>query len=157
MKYVILHNIRSKYNVGAIFRTADAARVTKIFLTGYTPSPVDRFGRIDQEIKKTSLGAVATVPFEYVADVEMVVVTLKQQGVEIVAVEIAPGSISLYDYKPAGHVAYIFGNEVEGVTKGVLGFADHILEIPMGGMKESLNVSVTAGVVLLHHPYDVYV
>ncbi len=154
MKYVILHNIRSKYNVGAIFRTADAARVTKIFLTGYTPSPVDRFGRIDSEIKKTSLGAVATVPFEYVADVEMVVVTLKQQGVEIVAVEIAPGSISLYDYKPAGHVAYIFGNEVEGVTKDVIELADQILEIPMGGIKESLNVSVTAGVVLLHHPYD---
>jgi 23S rRNA (guanosine2251-2'-O)-methyltransferase len=154
MKYVILHNIRSKYNVGAIFRTADAARVTKIFLTGYTPSPRDRFGRIDQEIQKTSLGAVDTVPFEYVAGVETVVTILKEQGVDIVAVEIAPGSVSLYDYTPAEHVAYIFGNEVEGVTKDVIGLADQILEIPMGGIKESLNVSVTAGVVLLHHPYD---
>jgi tRNA G18 (ribose-2'-O)-methylase SpoU len=154
MKYVILHNIRSKYNVGAIFRTADAARVTKIFLTGYTPSPVDRFGRVDSEIKKTSLGAVATVPFEYVSDVETVLMSLKQQGVEIVAVEIAPGSISLYDYKPAEYVAYIFGNEVEGVPSDILDRVDTVLEIPMGGMKESLNVSVTAGVVLLHHPYD---
>jgi tRNA G18 (ribose-2'-O)-methylase SpoU len=153
MRYVILHNIRSKYNVGAIFRTTDAARVTKVFLTGYTPSPQDRFGRVDTEIMKTSLGAVDTVPFEYVPAIEMVLERLKGEGVEIVAVEIAEGSVSLYDYKPAPSVAYIFGNEVEGVTKEVLAFADHILEIPMGGAKESLNVSVTAGVVLLHHPY----
>jgi tRNA G18 (ribose-2'-O)-methylase SpoU len=155
MKYVILHNIRSKYNVGAIFRTADAARVSKVFLTGYTPSPKDRFGRVDTEITKTSLGAVDTVPFEYVEAIETVLERLKGEGVEIVAVEIAEGSVSLYDYKPAAKVAYIFGSEVEGVTHDVLGAADYILEIPMGGMKESLNVSVTAGVVLLHHPYDV--
>ncbi len=155
MRYVILHNIRSKYNVGAIFRTADAARVTTLFLTGYTPSPKDRFGRVDQEIMKTSLGAVETVPYEYVPTVEAVVERLQREGVEIVAVEIAPGSVSLYDYQPARDVAYIFGSEVEGVPKSVLEKVDRILEIPMGGMKESLNVSVTAGVVLLHHPYDV--
>ncbi len=154
MRYVILHNIRSKYNVGAIFRTADAARVTKVFLTGYTPSPKDRFGRVDTEIMKTSLGAVDTVPYEYVSHIEIVVERLKREGVEIIAVEIAEGSVSLYDYKPAQSVAYIFGNEVEGVPKDLLELADHILEIPMGGTKESLNVSVTAGVVLLHHPYD---
>ncbi|MBP9717142.1 MAG: TrmH family RNA methyltransferase [Candidatus Pacebacteria bacterium] len=155
MRYVILHNIRSKYNVGAIFRTADAARVTKIFLSGYTPSPQDRFGRVDQEIMKTSLGAVDAVPFEYVPAIETMLERLKAEGVEIVAVEIAEGSVSLYDYKPAPDVAYIFGSEVEGVPKDILTFADRILEIPMGGQKESLNVSVTAGVVLLHHPYDV--
>ncbi len=154
MRYVILHNIRSKYNVGAIFRTADAARVTKVFLTGYTPSPKDRFGRVDTEIMKTSLWAVDTVPYEYVSHIEIVVERLKREGVEIIAVEIAEGSVSLYDYKPAQSVAYIFGNEVEGVPKDLLELADHILEIPMGGTKESLNVSVTAGVVLLHHPYD---
>jgi 23S rRNA (guanosine2251-2'-O)-methyltransferase len=153
MRYVILHNIRSKYNVGAIFRTADAARVSKLFLTGYTPSPKDRFCRVDQEIMKTSLGAVETVPFEYVPTIETVLEKLKSEGVEIVAVEIAEGSVSLYDYTPAPDVAYIFGNEVEGVTPDVLQLVDHILEIPMGGQKESLNVSVTAGVVLLHHPY----
>lgn len=154
MRYVILHNIRSKYNVGAIFRTADAARVSKIFLTGYTPSPLDRFGRVDTEIMKTSLGAADTVSFEYVATIETVLERLKADGVEVVAVEIADGSVSLYDYKPAQNVAYIFGNEVEGVPKDVLDRVDHILEIPMGGQKESLNVSVTAGVVLLHHPYE---
>jgi tRNA G18 (ribose-2'-O)-methylase SpoU len=157
MRYVILHNIRSKYNVGAIFRTADAARVSTIFLTGYTPSPKDRFGRVDQEIMKTSLGAVDTVSFEYVPAIETVLERLKAEGVEIVAVEIAEGSVSLYDYTPAPNVAYIFGSEVEGVPKEVLSLADRILEIPMGGQKESLNVSVTAGVVLLHHPYDVFV
>jgi tRNA G18 (ribose-2'-O)-methylase SpoU len=154
MKYVILHNIRSKYNVGAIFRTADAARVSKIFLTGYTPSPQDRFGRVDTEIMKTSLGAVDMVPYEYVASIETVLVRLKAEEVEVVAVEIAKGSVSLYEYKPAQTVAYIFGNEVEGVPRDVLDRVDHILEIPMGGQKESLNVSVTAGVVLLHHPYE---
>lgn len=154
MRYVILHNIRSKYNVGAIFRTADAARVSKVFLTGYTPAPKDRFGRVDAEIQKTSLGAAAVITSEQSADVIEVVNRLKADGVEIVAVEIAPHSISLYDYEPKKEVAYIFGNEVEGVSRELLELADVVLEIPMGGLKESLNVSVTAGVVLLHHPYD---
>mgnify|MGYP000735805879 CR=1 FL=1 len=153
MRYVILHNIRSKYNVGAIFRTADAARVTKIYLSGYTPTPIDRFGRVDTEIKKTSLGAVDTVAWEQVIDTHLAMKTLKAAGVEIVAVEIAPSSISLYDYQPKELVAYILGSEVEGIPDDILREADVILEIPMGGIKESLNVSVTAGVVLLHHPY----
>lgn len=154
MRYVILHNIRSKYNVGAIFRTADAARVDKIFLVGYTPAPQDRFGRVDHEIQKTSLGAVDTVAWETVPDVTPLITTLKGSGVEIVAVEIAPSSVSLYDFKPTKDIAYIFGAEVDGVPKEILTLADSILEIPMGGQKESLNVSVTAGVVLLHHPYE---
>ncbi len=153
MRYVILHNIRSKYNVGAIFRTADAARVTKIYLSGYTPTPTDRFGRVDAEIKKTSLGAVDAVAWEQVTDTQEAIKTLKAAGVEIVAVEIAPGSVSLYDYQPQAQVAYILGSEVEGISADILREADVILEIPMGGIKESLNVSVTAGVVLLQHPY----
>ncbi|MFM2339511.1 MAG: hypothetical protein RLZZ360_147 [Candidatus Parcubacteria bacterium] len=154
MRYVILYNIRSKYNVGAIFRTADAAKVSKLFLVGHTPAPQDRFGRIDTEIQKTSLGATMSVSWESVVDGKALIERLQADGVEVVAVEIAPGSISLYDYKPAEHVAYIFGNEVEGVPSDILDRVDTILEIPMGGIKESLNVSVTAGVVLLHHPYD---
>ncbi len=152
MRYAILHNIRSKYNVGAIFRTADAAGVDKLYLAGYTPAPRDRFGRDDQEIMKTSLGAVTSVPGEQVVAVEDVCKELQAKGVMVVAVEIAPGSVSLYDFMPPPNVAYIFGNETEGVPEAVLQAADVILEIPMRGQKESLNVSVTAGVVLLHHP-----
>ncbi len=154
MRYVILDNIRSKYNVGAIFRTADAAGVTAIYLVGCTPTPIDRFGRIDTEIQKTSLGATTTVSWEYVSDIEAAIVSLRAKGVEIVAVEIAPHSVSLYDYQPKEKVAYIFGNEVGGISATTQVLADVVLEIPMHGMKESLNVSVTAGVVLLHHPYD---
>jgi 23S rRNA (guanosine2251-2'-O)-methyltransferase len=152
MRYAILHDIRSKYNVGAIFRTADAAGVEKIFLTGYTPAPRDRFGRTDQEIDKTSLGASLSVPWEQVPSIEVLIANLKAAGVCVVAVEIAPGSVSLYDFVPPPRVAYIFGNETEGIPPAVLALADEILEIPMAGQKESLNVSVTAGVVLLHHP-----
>lgn len=152
MRYAILHDIRSKYNVGAIFRTADAAGVEKIFLTGYTPAPRDRFGRVDSEIEKTSLGAAATMAWEQVPEVEELVKALQSQGVTVVAVEIAPGSVSLYDFVPPERVAYIFGNETEGIAPSLLGQVDAVLEIPMLGQKESLNVSVTAGVVLLHHP-----
>ena len=153
MRYAILYNIRSKYNVGAIFRTADAAKVDCLYLVGHTPTPRDRFGRVDAEIQKTSLGAVETVPYAYVTDIVTLIQKLQADGVSVVAVEIASGSVSLYDYTPSEKVAYIFGNEVEGIPADILMLSDTILEIPMGGMKESLNVSVTAGVVLLHHPY----
>jgi 23S rRNA (guanosine2251-2'-O)-methyltransferase len=143
--------MRSKYNVGAIFRTADAAGVEKIFLTGYTPAPHDRFGRIDHEIEKTSLGAAATMSWEQVSDVEELVKVLQSDGVMVVAVEIAPGSVSLYDFVPPERVAYIFGNETAGIEASLLAAVDTVLEIPMLGQKESLNVSVTAGVVLFHH------
>ncbi len=154
MRYVILDNVRSSYNVGAIFRTADAAGVTKIFLTGYTPCPVDRFGRVVPEIEKTSLGASAMIPWES-GTIESVIAMLRTSGVNIVAVEQSPASVSLYDFEPPTEVAYIFGNEVEGVSTETCSQADTIIEIPMAGQKESLNVSVTAGVVLLHHPYVV--
>lgn len=154
MRCAILHNIRSKYNVGAIFRTADAARVDTLFLTGYTPAPHDRFGRIDTEIEKTSLGAARFVPSEKVDSIHDLITQLQADGVLVVAVEIAPGSVSLYDFTPPAKVAYIFGNETEGIDESVLKQADVVLAIPMLGQKESLNVSVTAGVVLLHHPYD---
>jgi tRNA G18 (ribose-2'-O)-methylase SpoU len=152
MRYAILHNIRSKYNVGAIFRTADAAGVEKLYLTGYTPAPRDRFGRIDPEIEKTSLGATASVAWEQVPSVEELIAQLQSVGVHVTAVEIAPGSVSLYDFVPPKRVAYIFGNETEGIASTLLERVDSVVEIPMLGKKESLNVAVTAGVVLLHHP-----
>lgn len=150
MKYIILEDIRSAYNVGAIFRTADASGVAKVFLVGYTPAPIDRFGRPQGEIEKTSLGASSTVPWEQVATTKEIIERLQADGVTVVAVELAEGSVSLKGFKEPEHVAYIVGNEVDGVAKDTLTLADTIVELPMLGDKESLNVSVTAGIVLYH-------
>ena len=150
MKYIILENIRSAYNVGAIFRTADATGVTKVFLTGYTPAPVDRFGRPQPEIEKTSLGASKTTPWEKVDSIAALIVRLQNEGATVVAVELAEGSVPLKEFIEPEHVAYIVGNEIDGVSKEVLELADVIVELPMLGQKESLNVSVTAGVILYH-------
>src|SRR6056297_4356523 len=136
--YLILHNIRSAYNVGAIFRTADGAGVKKIFLTGYTPSPTDRFGRTQNEIDKTSLGASQTVPWEQV-DIVDIIAALKTDRVTVVAAEQTPASIVISDFVVPEQVAYIFGNEVDGVPTDVLDRADMAVAIPMRGQKESLN------------------
>lgn len=152
MCYVILHNIRSSHNVGAIFRSSDGAGVVKIFLTGYTPAPLDRFGRPVGEIVKTSLGASATVPWGQAVDIVPIITQLQAEGVKVVAVEQAETSVSLFDFIQPENVAYIFGNEITGITPDVLALCDQIVEIPMQGEKESLNVSVTAGIVLFQRP-----
>ncbi len=150
--YIVLHNIRSAQNVGSIFRTADACGISKIFLSGYTPRPTDRFGREVGTISKTALGAEKTISWTYYTQVSSIFKKLKKEGVKIIAVEQDEKSI---DYKkinpPAGgkgDIAFIFGNEVKGVSKQLLKQCDQIVEIPMKGKKESLNVSVTAGIVL---------
>ena len=148
MKYIILEDIRSAYNVGAIFSTADASGVSKVFLTGYTPAPIDRFGRPQPEILKTSLGASATMAWEQVATTKEIIERLQASGVTVAAVELAKGSIPLKEFIEPEHVAYIVGNEVDGVAKETLTLADVIVELPMLGQKESLNVSVTAGIIL---------
>lgn len=150
MKQVILHNIRSHYNVGAIFRTADGAGVSKIYLVGYTPAPKDRFGRSVPEISKTALGAEESVAWEVTEDILPLIKTLQRDGVKVVAVEQSPDSTKLYDFKVPASVAYIFGSETEGLPESVLDAVDEVLELPMLGMKESLNVSVTVGIVLYH-------
>lgn len=149
-RYVILHNIRSAYNVGSVFRTADGAGVSTIFLSGYTPAPKDRFGRENPEIKKTSLGATETVPFEVVPDIQALLTRLKAEGVEIVAVEQTPTAIDYKSYIPTQDCVFIFGNEVTGVEEDVLRESDVHIQLPMRGIKESLNVSVCAGIVLFH-------
>lgn len=149
-KYLILENIRSAYNVGAIFRTADATGVVKIFLVGYTPRPIDRFGREQTEIAKTSLGASAEVDWEYCEQVEKVLEKIQSEKCSLVAIEQTNTSVSLSDFSLPDKVAYCLGNEIDGVSKEVLEAADTIVEIPMLGTKESLNVSVAAGVVLYH-------
>ncbi len=149
-KILILDNIRSAHNVGSIFRTSDGAGVVHIYVCGYTPAPIDRFGRSVAEIKKTSLGASESVPWTAVADTDVaaLVTRLKAEGYMIVAVEQAEGSCSLYDFTVPEKVVYVLGNEIDGVSPVGLAAADVVLEIPMRGMKESLNVSVCAGIVL---------
>lgn len=148
--YVILEDIRSTYNVGAIFRTADAAGVERVLLAGYTPRPVDRFGRPVGAIQKTSLGASETVAWEACSDIVDRIRQLQAAGVTVVAVEQTSKSVSLSEFTPPPAVAYVFGNEVDGVSAAVLAAVDQVVEVPMRGAKESLNVSVCAGVVLFH-------
>jgi tRNA G18 (ribose-2'-O)-methylase SpoU len=150
VKYVILENIRSAHNVGSIFRTADGAGVTKIFLVGYTPRPLDRFGRVQKEIQKTSLGASESIVWEYSETIEPVLALLKTENITVVAVEQSPQAVLLHEFTVPENVAYVFGNEVEGVDGKVLAVADTIVELPMRGQKESLNVSVVAGIILYH-------
>jgi len=147
---VILHNIRSAYNVGSIFRTADGAGVSMVYLTGYTPAPFDRFGRVQQEIQKTSLGASETVPYESVPDIYELFSILHDKDVAIVAVEQTKSAVDYRTYVQKKDTAYIFGNEVTGIEEAVLKGVDTHIEVPLVGQKESLNVSVTAGVVLFH-------
>ena len=147
---VILDNIRSTFNVGSIFRTADALGVGEIILGGTTPAPIDRFGRERKDIAKVSLGAEKSVPWKYEKDVLITIKKLKKDGYKLIAIEQAEKSV---DYKKVkldkkDKVAFVLGAEVEGVSKEILKLADVIAEIPMLGMKESLNVSVSFGVAL---------
>jgi len=145
---VLLHNIRSAYNVGSIFRTADAAGVAKLFLSGYTAQPTDRFGRARVDIAKVALGAEKHVPWEYKKNPYAVLAALRKEGWHIAGVEQAPGSIDYRKFKLKKPTLFILGNEVNGVPTGLLKKSDDVLEIPMRGKKESLNVSVAAGIVL---------
>lgn len=149
-KFVILDNVRSAHNVGSIFRTADGAGVEKIFLIGVTPCPIDRFGRKQPEIMKTSLGAAETVPWEHKSDDEALelIRQLQSGGVTVVAIEQTPSSISLDQFQVPNKVAYVFGNEIDGVQPALIDASDKVVEIRMKGKKESLNVSVTTGIVL---------
>ncbi|MEN9621639.1 MAG: hypothetical protein RLZZ67_73 [Candidatus Parcubacteria bacterium] len=146
--YLLLHDIRSVYNVGAIFRTADAVGVTKIYLTGYTPTPVDRFNQPRPDFAKCALGSEKTVAWEYAKSPTALITRLKKEGIQVIAVEQSKTSIDYKKVKPAQKTLVVLGNEVTGVSKSILKKSDIIAEIPMRGMKESLNVSVSAGIVL---------
>ena len=146
--FLLLHNIRSAYNVGAIFRTADAVGVSKIYLSGYTPAPVDRFGRQRKDISKVSLGAEKVVDWECVKDVHDLIKRMKKDKVKIIGLEQYERSIDYRKAKITGRNLIIIGNEVDGMEKGILDLCDEIVEIPMKGKKESLNVSVAVGIFL---------
>jgi 23S rRNA (guanosine2251-2'-O)-methyltransferase len=145
---VVLDNIRSVHNVGAIFRTADALGVDKIFLCGITPAPIDRFGRERNDLHKAALGAEKTVSWDHHSSTLLCVEQLKREGYSVVCVEQAKNSIDYKTVIPKNKTVFVFGNELGGISKDVLNYADYVAEIEMIGSKESLNVSVAFGVVM---------
>lgn len=145
---VILHNIRSVENVGAMFRTADAAGINKIYLTGYTPTPLDRFGRKRRDLTKSALGAEEFIPWEQRKNIFPFLAKLQKEKFLIIGIEQAKNSIDYKKVKLQSKNAFIVGAEVIGIPQKVLEKCDIIAEIPMKGKKESLNVSVALGVVL---------
>jgi tRNA G18 (ribose-2'-O)-methylase SpoU len=141
---VVLDNIRSLNNIGSVFRTSDAFRIACIHLCGITACPPHR------EIHKTALGATESVSWKYYPETEDSVTELKKSGHEIIVVEQTTGSTLLteMEWDVDKKMAIIFGNEVKGVQQKVVDMADSCLEIPQLGTKHSLNVSVSAGIVL---------
>ena len=142
--HVVLDNIRSLNNIGSVFRTADAFMAAHIHLCGITATPPHR------DIQKTALGATESVPWTYHANTMEAINALKNQGVQVWAVEQAEGSTLLQDWgaTPGSRVALVFGNEVKGVAQEIVDLCDGVLEIPQHGIKHSLNISVSAGMVL---------
>jgi len=138
----VLENVRSAYNVGSVFRTADAFLIEAIYITGYTAKPPHK------EIKKTALGAEETVEWKHFPSAKEAVETLKQGGYKVFAIEQVENSISLEKFDAAGKIAVIFGNEVSGVEQSTIALCDGTIEIPQLGMKHSLNIATAAGVVL---------
>jgi 23S rRNA (guanosine2251-2'-O)-methyltransferase len=148
MNILILNDIRSVENVGAMFRTADAAGIDKIYLTGYTPTPLDRFGRKRKDLAKSALGAEEFVAWEAKKSILPLITKLKKDGFQIIAIEQDEKSIDYKKVKLKKKNAFLVGTEVTGIPKNVLQKCDLIAEIPMKGKKESLNVSVALGVAL---------
>lgn len=139
---IVLDNIRSLSNVGAFFRTADAFRISELFLCGITACPPHR------EIHKTALGADETVKWRYFSTTKEACQQLKVEGYSIFAVEQIEGSVPLQDFVFEPQSAYILGNEVDGVGEEVLPYCNGAIELPQEGTKHSLNVSVCAGIVM---------
>ena len=141
---VVLDNVRSLHNVGSVFRTSDAFRVECIMLCGITATPPSA------EIHKTALGAEDVVDWKYYESTMDAVAELRSQGYRIYSIELCQGSIALQDFvtAPGERYAVVLGNEVKGVQQDVVDASDGAIEIPQFGTKHSLNVSVTAGMVI---------
>ena len=151
---VILHNIRSTHNVGSIFRTADATGCEKIYLCGITPAPRDRFGRENEKISKVALGAEKWITWEKVGQTTRLIDKIKKEGYKFLAIEQSSRSLPYQKIKLSkkdlAKTALIVGNEIKGLPPTILRRADKILEIPMRGKKESLNVAVAFGIVVFN-------
>lgn len=153
---LVLDNIRSAYNVGSILRTADAVGVERVICIGTTPYPAlsqdSRPGHVTarntKEIAKTALGAEQTISISYEPELRATLEMLKNTGVTIIALEQSGKSTNLFDFTYKEPIALVIGNEINGVHPDNLALADHILEIPMSGTKESLNVAVATGIAL---------
>jgi 23S rRNA (guanosine2251-2'-O)-methyltransferase len=141
---VVLDNIRSLNNIGSVFRTADAFLIKKIYLCGITAKPPHK------DIQKTALGSTQTVDWEYVKDTESLVTTLKEAGVKVYGIEQTEQSVMLQDFivDNQTEIAVVFGNEVKGVSQSVIDRCDGVIEIPQLGTKHSLNIAVSAGIVI---------
>ena len=141
---IVLDDIRSLHNIGSVFRTADAFLIEKIYLCGITAIPPNK------EIHKTALGATETVIWEYQKDILAAINTLKKEGVSVFAIEQVENAIFLQDFsvEPNEKYALIFGNEVYGVAQKAIELCDGTIEIPQLGTKHSLNISVSAGIVI---------
>ena len=138
---ICLNDVRSLYNVGAVFRIADGIRASKVYLCGITGKPPHR------AITKTALGSEASVPWDYHSDIHDLLSELKTSGHQIAVMEHTDGSVSYTDAKIQSPVCLVVGNEVTGVDRSVVAFADFAVEIPMFGEKNSLNVGVATGIV----------
>lgn len=145
---LILPDIRSAENVGAIFRTADAVGISKIYLVGITPAPIDRFGRDRSDIAKSALGAEKSVLWEQRENLAELINELKEKNFKIIALEQDEKSVDYKDVKIGERNAFLLGTETTGLPKEILDICDVIAEIPMKGEKESLNVSVSFGVAI---------
>ena len=141
---VVLDNVRSMHNIGSVFRTADAFLIEKIYLCGITATPPNK------EIRKTALGATESVDWAYVEDTNQLILDLIAEDFSILSIEQAEGSVSLADFKveKGKKYAVVFGNEVDGVQQSIIDQSDACIEIPQGGTKHSLNISVCAGIIM---------
>jgi 23S rRNA (guanosine2251-2'-O)-methyltransferase len=160
----VLVDIRSVWNVGSMFRTADAAGISKVYLVGFTPTPFDRFGNARADFAKVSLGAEAWVQWEHADSAAWLIRSLKDDGYTVCTIEQSEKAIPYTEFRAADKVALVVGNEVTGLPVDVVASADRILEIPMRGAfvrdsshprstgegKESLNVAVAFGIVAFH-------
>jgi tRNA G18 (ribose-2'-O)-methylase SpoU len=145
---VLVHNIRSAHNVGSIFRTADAFGIHRIYLSGYSPLPIDRFGFLQREIQKTALGAERNIPWENVSSPSRLIEMLRREGFSIVGIEQDTRSVDYREFRPSRRMLLLVGNEVRGISSALRRRCDVLISIPMRGKKESLNVSVAFGVVV---------
>lgn len=141
---VVLDDVRSLHNIGSVFRTCDAFLIQKVYLCGITATPPNK------EIHKTALGATETVQWEYAKDIQSVISSLKQENVNIQSIEQVQNSVMLQDFQIQDNTTYalVFGNEVKGVNQSVVDLSDGVIEIPQLGTKHSLNIAVSAGIVI---------
>ncbi len=142
--YCLVENVRSLYNVGSIFRTSDAVKLNKLYLTGYTGFPPRR------EIEKTALGSTESVPWQHFKQTDSAIKELKKSNVKLVALEHTSESIPYNEFDYDFPLCLMLGNEVDGLSEETIVQADYSVEIPMFGLKQSLNVSVAYGVVMFH-------